>query len=165
MIVEIIKRVNQWLATVAVVLIFVMMVSITADVCLRYFANKPILGVVELNRMLLVLVVFFTLGYAQVRKQHINVGLLLNLMSPKRRIIVETLELLLALVVVGFFTYGSILTAYKSTIEGEYEMGVASFPVWPGRIALAIGLLMLCMQYLADIISGLRSHLDDKGEL
>ena len=160
MIINAIKQVNQWLATVAVVLVFVMMLSITADVCLRFFANTPILGAVELNRMLLVLVIFFTLGYCQLRKQHINVELVLTLMPQRRKLLIETLEILLAFVVVGFFTYGSFLTACKSTVEREYAMGVVSFPIWPGRIAIAVGLFMLSMQYLADVITGFRSYLD-----
>lgn len=151
------RYVNQFLATLSVIFIFVMMISIAADVVLRYFANAPITGTVEFNRTILVFTIFFTLGYAQYRKQHPNVEMVLNLISPKKKAFVQILEHLSALVVVAFFTYGSVLTAYKATIEGESETGIISFPIWPGRIAIAVGLFALCMQYIVDIIDDFRS--------
>jgi TRAP-type C4-dicarboxylate transport system permease small subunit len=157
-----IKVINQWMASLSVIIVFIMMVSITADVTLRYFANAPIVGVVELNRTLLVVVVFFTLGFAQVRKQHINVEMVLHMMSPRRKVVVEAIEALLALVIVGMITYGAVTEAYFSTVEGEHEVGLLNYPVWPSRIAMALGLFMLCMQYVVDILHGLVSYWSDK---
>jgi len=150
------------MATLSVFIIIIMMVSITVDVALRFLAGSPIVGVVELNRTLLVIVVFFTLGYAQVRKQHINVAFLINKLSEKRKILILTLNTLLALVIMAMITYGSIAAAYVSTIEGEHEVGLLNYPVWPGRIALAIGLFTLCLQYVADIYNGFLSLLKKK---
>ena len=151
---KIVEKINQWMATFSVVLIFIMMVSITVDVGLRFLAGAPITGVVELNRTLLVVVVFFTLGYAQARKQHINVEFLVNKLSEKRKILVISLGTLLALVIMAMITYGSISAAYTSTVEGEHEVGLLNYPVWPGRIALAFGLFTLCLQYVVGIING-----------
>jgi TRAP-type C4-dicarboxylate transport system permease small subunit len=158
----IVEKMNQWMATLSVFIIIIMMVSITVDVALRFLAGSPIVGVVELNRTLLVIVVFFTLGYAQVRKQHINVAFLINKLSEKRKILILTLNTLLALVIMAMITYGSIAAAYVSTIEGEHEVGLLNYPVWPGRIALAIGLFTLCLQYVADIYNGFLSLLKKK---
>ena len=145
-----IGRINRWLATFAVVLIFVMMLTITADVCMRYFFNSPIIGTVELNRTLLVIVVFFSLGYAQKRKRHINVELFSHLLPSKTRLFTELVQLLLACGVIFLVSYESIIIAYNSTIESEVEAGIMNFPLWPGRIAMAVGLSMLGLQYLMD---------------
>lgn len=158
MFMKIVEKINQWMATLSVFIIFIMMVSITVDVGLRFLVGKPIIGVVELNRTLLVVVVFFTLGYAQVRKQHINVEFLINKLSEKRKSLTLTLNTLLALVIITMITYGAISTAYVSTIEGEHEVGLLNYPIWPGRIALALGLFMLCMQYIVDILNSLYSY-------
>ena len=159
MFMKIIEKINQWMATLSVLIIFIMMVSITVDVGLRFLAGSPIIGVVELNRTLLVVVVFFTLGYAQIRKQHINVEFLINKLSEKRKTMVLILNTLLALVIAAMITYGSFSAAYVSTIEGEHEVGLLNYPVWPGRIALAVGLFMLCLQYVVDILKGFSSYL------
>lgn len=156
---KIIRAINQWMATISVVIIFIMMISISADVALRFLADSPIVGVVELNRTLLVVVVFFTVGYAQVRKQHINVLFIINKLSSRRQALIMALNTTLALVIIALITYGAIKTAYIATVEGEYEVGLLNYPIWPGRIAMAVGLLVLCFQYVSDIVSGVVSYL------
>ena len=146
------------MATISVVIIFVMMISISADVAMRFLADSPIVGVVELNRTLLVVVVFFTVGYAQVRKQHINVLFLINKMSSRRQTLIMALNTTLALVIVALITYGAIKSAYISTAEGGYEVGLLNYPIWTGRIAMAMGLFVLCFQYVSDIASGVVSY-------
>jgi len=154
----VVENINQALGAAAVIFILVMMVSITADVGGRYLFNTPILGTTELNRTLLVYAVCFALGYTEFRKRHIRVELVLNRL-PKARTLVEGLQLLLALVLMGFATYASSVIAYNATVQGEYETGIINFPMWPGRIALAVGCLMLCMQYVVGIIDSFRSSL------
>lgn len=135
-----------------------MMVAVTADVGGRHLFNSPIPGVTELARMLLVYTVCFALGYTELMKRHIRMELVLTRLSPKRRMLVEGLQLLLALVFIGFATYAASVVAHTSTLQGEYETGLIDFPMWPGRIALAIGCLMLSLQYVTGIINSFRSY-------
>ena len=54
-----------------------MMMFITAaDVFLRYVFNSSMAGAVELNEVMLILVVFFSVAQAAVRKEHVRVELL-----------------------------------------------------------------------------------------
>jgi TRAP-type C4-dicarboxylate transport system permease small subunit len=155
----VVNTINQGLGAVAVIFIVIMMVSITADVSGRYLFNSPILGTTELNRTLLVYVVCFALGYTELRKRHIRVEMVLSRLPLKAKTLVEGLELLLALVLIGFATYATSVIAYNATVQGEYETGIINFPMWPGRIALAVGCLMLCMQYVVGIVDSFRSFL------
>lgn len=155
----VVKYIHQGLGTLAIASILLMMLSTVSSVTGRYLFNSPILGTVELNRTLLVFAVFFTLGYTQLRKQHIRVEMVLNRFPPMPRIVIDGLWLLMALVFMGLITYGSSIVAYKATLTGEYETGVINFPMWPGRIGLAIGCLALALQYLTEVIQTIRSSL------
>src|SRR3972149_832614 len=152
-----IKRLYLPLSFLSISAIFIIILSTVADVVWRYLFNSPILGTIELNRTLLVFVVFFTIAYAQAGKKHMRVDLLLNRLPPRVKSAVNGLQLLLALVFIGIVTYGSSLVAIESTAKGEYERGIISFPMWPGRIAVALGCLALALQYVADIFETLRS--------
>ena len=153
------RYMNQGLGILAIIFIILMMLSTVADVTGRYLFNSPITGTVELNRTLLVYAVFFTLGYTQLRKQHIRVGMVLDRFPTVPKIVIDNLWLLLALVFMGLITYGSSVVAYKATLTGEHETGIINFPIWPGRIGLAIGALALSLQYLTEIIETIRSSL------
>jgi TRAP-type C4-dicarboxylate transport system permease small subunit len=48
------------------------------DVFLRYFASRPILGVIELNQCMMPVMVFMAIGLTQRNKGHIRVTLLVN---------------------------------------------------------------------------------------
>ncbi|MBI4286742.1 MAG: TRAP transporter small permease [Chloroflexi bacterium] len=153
---KLITRVLQVLDGIGVVSIILMMLTTTADVIARKFANHPIVGMTELNKNLLVFVAFLALGYAQYFKQHVRTEMVLSKLSPKPRWTAELVELVFALVITAFFTYGGIVAAYRGTIAHERELGLIPFPMWPGRIALALGLLSLCMQFLVEIVYYLR---------
>ena len=148
-----IKRTIQVLGALAVIFIFIMMISTVADVMGRYLFNSPIIGTIELNRTALVYAVFFTIAYTQMVKQHIRVDILLSKMSTSKRLIFEGCGLVFALAVMGFVTYASSIMAYRQTLLGESETGIINFPMWPGRIAVAFGSLVLCVQYIVDIIN------------
>ena len=159
MVVRYVHYITHGLAVVAIPLILVMMVSTTADVSGRYLFNSPIIGTLELNRTLLVYVVFLTLGYAQLMKRHIRVEIVLGRLPLRPRILLEGLSSLLGLVLMGFIAYGTSIEAYRATAQGEYTMGIINFPMWPGRIALAVGCLALSTEYLLGVIESFRCSL------
>ena len=153
-----VARINHWMASLAVVLIVFMMFSMTIDIFMRYLFNAPIAGVVELDRTLLVIVVFFSVGYCQLRKKHILAEFLLDRLSEKPKTLVIALETILALVIMVIFTYGCVTNAIESTMDLEHEVGIVNFPIWPSKIAIAFGLIMLDLQYVFDIIDGFRAY-------
>ena len=159
MVVRAINRLLALLDGAAAAFIIVMMLSTTANVIGRYLFSFPIVGTVELNRTLLVFTAFLALGYTQLKKQHIQVGFLLRRLSPSRRILIDGFESLFALVVMGFISYVFCVEAYTATVQGEYEIGLIAFPMWPGRIALALGCVMLCVQYLVEVVGSFRFFL------
>lgn len=153
-----IRYIQQVLVGIVVVCIAIMMLSTTIDVIGRFFFNAPIRGTVEVNQVLLIFTVFLGLGYTQLMKRHIRVDMIFDrISSTRRRLMVDVLESLLALVIVGFVTYGSTAWAYNSVLTGQYEIGSVRYPVWVGRIAVSFGCLALCAQYVVDIIQTLRS--------
>src|SRR3989304_3501853 len=55
-----------------------MMFITAADVFFRYVFNRSIAGAVELNEVMLILVVFFSVAQAAVSKEHVRVELLVS---------------------------------------------------------------------------------------
>jgi hypothetical protein len=48
--------------------------------------------------------------------------------------------------------------AWGSYLTGEYREGLIKFPIWPARWALAIGILILCLQLARDFYSTISSN-------
>ena len=75
------ERIDKALGILALLAIALMMISTVADVTGRYLLNYPIPGTVELNRTLLVYTAFLTLAYAQLKKRHMRVGFVVDLLN------------------------------------------------------------------------------------
>ena len=99
----------------------------------------------------MVIIVCFGLGYAQLHKAHIRVDLIFVYVPARFRLALELFSLFTALVVYAAVSYTTIPITYHSLIIREYETGAIPFPVWPARLALLFGLLMLVLQLVADI--------------
>lgn len=130
--------------------VIVAMLVMVIDVIGRYVFNNPLLGSVELNRILLVAIVFLGVSYAQLSKAHVRVDLVLSRTSSRLRLILEACALLIALVLFALMLYAAIPVAYNSIIIREYETGVIPFPMWPARVILTIGLFIFVLQLVAD---------------
>ena len=157
-----IERTFAWLskkaATLGGVLILVMMLAIVVDVSGRYLFNSPLLGGIELNRTLLVVVVFFGLAYTQLEDGHIRMDLLMVRVSPRLKLILEIFSLVIALSVYVYITYTTIPVTIRSILRGEYETGLIPFPMWPARLFMSIGLFILTLQLVADLKSKLTTR-------
>lgn len=156
------ERIVAWLsrkaAALAGGLIFFIMLAIMVDVSGRYIFNSPLLGGIELNRSLLVVVVFFGLAYTQLEEGHIRMDLLLIRVSAKGKLILDIFALVIALLVYAYITYATIPVTIRSILRGEYETGLIAFPMWPARLFMSIGLLFLVLQLVADLKSKLTSR-------
>lgn len=139
------------------VLIVIMMLTIVADVSGRFFLNRPLLGGVEFNRTLLVIVVFFGTAYTQFRDGHIRMDLLLIRLSERSRLVLEFGSLLLALLVYGYITYATIPVTIQSIRIAEFETGLIAFPMWPARLLMSIGMLFFTFQIAVDTRAKLMS--------
>jgi len=45
-----------------------------------------------------------------------------------------------------------VFNALRSTQRGEISFGVITFPIWPAKIILAAGLILLTIQLVMDIL-------------
>ena len=138
--------------------ILVLAGAITSDVLLRYFLNRPLLGVDEIAGFLQVLVVFWGCAHAFREGGHIRVDLVTShLPGPLRawhRVVTLALGLLL-LGVVCWVTTQSALTAYRY----QRVSAVMLYPLWPAMLLIPTGLALMAVAMLATLGRQLRAAL------
>jgi TRAP-type transport system small permease protein len=130
---------------------FSMVIITMLDVFSRHLLNRAIPGVIELNEVLMVGIVFLGLGMAQKEKSHIRAELLVSRLSKGRRKLSDLLATICSLGFWGILLFQSAPRAWDAFLTGEYREGLIKFPLWPARGALALGLFILCLQLLVDL--------------
>jgi TRAP-type C4-dicarboxylate transport system permease small subunit len=161
-----IYRVYQMIArtsgTLSGVCVLVMVLTIVLDVTGRTFFYKPLDGSLELNEMLMVLIVFLGLAWTQSQRGNIKIEVFTSRLSYKSARAVDLAVWTMSLVFASLITIGGTIEALHSTRIREAVWGIARFPVWPGKIILAFGCFLLCIQFIVDIIKELGHLLSRK---
>lgn len=156
---RILHTVSRVLGWVSALIIAFMMFATVADVTRRLMTGKPIPGVIEMGEVLMVATVFLGLAYAEFRGAHVRMDLVIRKFSPRTAAAVNSLGLLLVLVILAWMVYVTGERAVTSIETQEYRFGLVQIPVWPGRLAIAIGLAAYFSELLPRFIDNIRKIL------
>jgi TRAP-type C4-dicarboxylate transport system permease small subunit len=128
-----------------------MMLLTVADVCLRYFLRKPILGATEITENLMVCLTFFAVAWCAAQGSHLKVDLVMGRLSPRVQAFFDGLTTLAGLCLV-------ILIAWRSFAEAGAmrELNIVSsllkIPAYPFYYVVALGSAMLCLIMVVQLI-------------
>ncbi len=144
---SLIERTVRGLAIVAGFAIVAMMLLTCADVFLRYFLNAPIEGTFDITQMLMVVIVFFALGYCGWTGGHVVVDLLRDVFSRRLLIILSVLVNAIGAAVMLAIVWQATLTALDFIRTGETPMTVL-IPKYPFIIVTSFGALVYAVVLL-----------------
>lgn len=139
------------LGVVANLALLLIMFGVSADAILRYALNRPLTGTLEGVELLLVIAVFLSLARTQAERGHIAVDIISARLAGRPRAALEALTALLGVVLFGAVTWATGGMALRSWQMGEYSAGLIAFPIYPSRILVALGSLLLSLQLLLEL--------------
>ena len=136
------------------VLVIALIVLMLYDVMMRYVFNAPTLWGFEVNTFLMGAAFILSVGYALSHDAHVRVDLLY---TPRTRSRLPWVDLIgftfLMLPVSAWVTVGLWNYFHEAYRTGERSGGSAWNPVlWPFRLILFAGFLILTLQVVAEII-------------
>jgi TRAP-type C4-dicarboxylate transport system permease small subunit len=149
------RRVTQVINGVGSVFLLVMMLLTTADVSLRYFANRPIIGSLELTEFMMVILVFFAMGYTAALRGHIVIHFLTSRLPERYQAIGDSIAYFISIGFCSLISWQAITQA-GITQSYYYDLsGVISMSVSPFYCVVAFGSALMCLVFLADLLESL----------
>jgi TRAP-type C4-dicarboxylate transport system permease small subunit len=133
-------------------IILVMVFLTTVDVILRYVFNSPLPGVLELDIMLVVGLVYLSLPYVQSLRGHIRITTLADRLPPVPQTALTILGHIICLVIFAIITWQGGVRAYEGMLRGEFVQGLINYSAWPARWTVAIGSGFLSLRFFSDIL-------------
>jgi TRAP-type mannitol/chloroaromatic compound transport system permease small subunit len=124
-----------------------------ADVIGTNVFNWPVPGTLEFTESTMVLIVFGALAFTQENRGHIRVEILHGLFSPRVQSFLDMLTHLVALAFFGLLAWYSFGELSYSWEIGEATMGTIRFPLYPARVLLSVGAVLLILQLALDVIA------------
>lgn len=150
---KIIPRISRSFAGLAGWLAVPMMLSVCLDALLRGGFNIAMQGVVEINSLILVMMIYLGLAGAQNSRANFNVTLFIDPLSPRIKRIISVVLNLIAILAIGTLCICCWKVGLSSYARGESTYGLFKMPIWTGRLVVAFGISLLVLQLIADLFS------------
>ncbi len=142
------------MTTAAGVSLFAMMVTMTAHILGRKI-GEPVPGAFEASEQLMVIVFSFPMAEVGLRKNHILFELVVRKLSQKAQAVLGIVTHITGLILFAPLTWKAWQIAWTNVVIGEYRQGVIDFPIWPFRVALAVGLSVFVVQLIVSLVRDL----------
>lgn len=141
------------MSTLAMVSIFLIMVMTTADVTKRFILGSSLQGSVEVCEILLVILAFLGLAWAEVTNTHVRTDIIFERLPRKMKPSVNLFAHLISIAVLVFFVYATTLHAKSQFIIGEVAWtGTSQIELWPARFTIVLGLIAFCIVKLVEMV-------------
>jgi len=146
-------RILHAIGLISAISTFVMMLLVVANIFGRYLFNKPITGAFEITESLLVVIIMLALALTQFHDGHIRVNIVTRRMPLALAHVAKIAALLLGFLFFLWCAHASWKFAYESYTFKEQEWGTITFPLYPFKFIVFIGIVLLAIQFLLDTIN------------
>jgi TRAP-type C4-dicarboxylate transport system permease small subunit len=136
------------MARLSDLILMFLMLSVCADVILRYFFNRPQAWIAEISEYLLLYVTFLGAAWVLKNEGHVTVDILIARVSPRTRAVFGIISSVIgAFVFLVVFWFGTLetLDLFK---RGVHNPSVLEFPKAPLVAIIPLGSLFFMIQFL-----------------
>ncbi|HEX7075493.1 MAG TPA: TRAP transporter small permease [Hyphomicrobiaceae bacterium] len=156
-----VSRFNTGLGSASGLATMLMMMIIVPDVILRATISFTIPLATEIGVLLLICKIFLGMPGAQASRANFHVSVITELLGARWQARFKLVTTLISIGVIGLLAWLTMQEAIYATGIGETSYGIYPFPIWPERIIVAIGFILLTVQLVADAIRILTGVSDD----
>ena len=124
--------INNIAASVAAVMIMFMMLSVSADVVMRYFFNRPMIWTAEVARIMLLYMAFLGTAWVSRRGGHVTVDILFIRLSSRNQRIIRIISSIIGVIIcLVFVWYGTQVTwdHFQRGIRTDTELTPLKAPI------------------------------------
>lgn len=150
-----VDNLNEWVGKVVSPLFIVLTIMVALDVFTRYVLNSP-WYYIDINVQIMGTLAVLGGGYAYLHNGHVAVDILTTRFSEKPRAILEVCLFPIIIVAMGAFLWK--LSAYTMTsfrIREAYTSTLV-MPVYPFKILILVGVILVALQGLSKLVANLR---------
>ncbi len=153
--IKFVEFINKICAEVCGWMLSVVMILLIVDVVCRTFAT-PVMGVAEIAMFVMIGTVYAGLGNCEMGYGHVRVGSVVEMLPPRYQKICMIAIYLIAIVTIGIASYAMCDNAWASFVDKEGIAGAVSYPLYPVKFVMALGMLVYTAQLIINLYKELR---------
>ncbi len=137
---------NEFMGRLVSYLVYPMVLMLVWEVGRRYIFNRPTIWAHELSAFLYAVVFLLGGSYALRWNSHISVEILYVRLSPRTRAVLDLCTWTLFYLFVGLLLLEGLPFAMKSVRRLELAGSVWDPPIWPVKLCIPLGALLMLLQ-------------------
>lgn len=158
-------RIVRALLACAAVIIFLLGFLVCADVFGRAIFNSPVKGTPEIVSMSIVIICFLLAGYSVQSGGMIYTDVVSGMFGLRGLAFAQLMSAMLGIVFFGIIVWGSYEPMLHAITSGEYEgEGALRVPVWPARLIVVIGAVLVVASYALHAAGAIRALVTGRAE-
>ena len=149
---QVVDALNEWSGRIAACLIIPMLLIVTYDVIMRYLFNRPTVWAWDINVQLLGVSVALGGGYTLLHNGHIGVDVLVEGLGRRKKAIIDLITSIFFFIGIGVLVREAGRVAWASVRTKEVDFTYFAPPVYPLKVIIAIGFLLLFVQGISKFV-------------
>lgn len=138
-----------FLNALTAVMVFILMILITADVIARTVFNHPFQGVSEIVSNCIIILCFFEIPYILMRGSHVRTTLVYDRLGNRGKYVIDLISSLLGIVIFTFILISSWPGFVHAVKIGDSEIaGSVRITTVPGRLSVILGSGLMILESL-----------------
>lgn len=150
-----IDRVNIWLGRSTGLLAFFVAAAIVYEVIVRHFFNRPTVWANESTIFAACAIYMLAGGWAVLEDRHVRIDLFYHRFSARKRAVIDCLTYPFFALYIVVMLWASSKYAWESLQLRETTMSPWNPPIYPMKILMTVGLLLILLQGTARLIRNL----------
>jgi TRAP-type C4-dicarboxylate transport system permease small subunit len=138
--------VTRVLVVVSAATLVALLALVALDIVLRQFGGSSIRGSAEIAELLLPACAYLAMAYTQLHGGHVASTVVTDRLPRRLAAWVHGLGLVVATAFLAALASLAARSAWHSWEVSEERYGLLSLPLWPGRAAIALGLVGLALE-------------------
>ncbi|KPK90432.1 MAG: hypothetical protein AMJ94_09400 [Deltaproteobacteria bacterium SM23_61] len=159
-----INRVTEWSGKILLWFPWIVAGIILWEIILRTFFNLPTIWAHELSLMVFGALSILAGAYAHKYRGHVNMDLFYSRLSPRGKMIMDLITFPFFLCFCGILLWKGWNFAWRSIVIWEYSQSNWAPLIWPIKLTIPIGALLIILQGVSNLLSDISSVLARKGE-
>ena len=127
-----------------------MIASVCAEIVMRYFLNRPLAWVVQVNETSLLFLTFLGVAWVQKKGFHVKVDILFNYLKPSTVTILNTIASITGAIVCLVLVWYGAQEAWDASVRGLRMIDSPRLPSGPIIAIIPIGSFLWFIQFLRD---------------
>jgi TRAP-type mannitol/chloroaromatic compound transport system permease small subunit len=149
-----IEQVSQWTGKAVSWLMVVLVLEVSYDVIMRYVFNEPTVWSYDISYMLSGTVIMLAAAWVMVLDQHIALDVLSNRFTTRTKLSLDVVFFTVCVLPMLYFLLQHSITVTWRAVSIFEQSNISYWRayIWPYRIIVSAGFLLLIVQSIATLI-------------